>query len=126
MFKSITSSQERDACLALAFLLLLIWLFCKLNGLVYAAMAVILAGMIWSPLMRPFAFLWFGLARVLGGVMSSALLSIVWVALVLPVGLVRRAMGRDSLRLKQWHDGKDSCFVVRERTFTAEDLKHPY
>lgn len=126
MFKSITGSQERDACLALAFLLLLIWLFCKASGFVYAAMAVILAGMIWAPIMRPFAFLWFGLAKVLGGVMSSVLLSIVWAALVLPVGLIRRAMGRDALRLKQWHDGSASCFVERNHTFTAEDLRHPY
>ncbi len=126
MFKSITGAQERDACLALAFLLLLVWFFCRNAGFIYAAMAAILLGMIWPASMRPFACLWFGLAKVMGGFMSSVLLAIVWLALVLPVGLARRAMGRDALGLRQWRSGRGSCFVVRDHAYTADDLKNPY
>lgn len=97
-----------------------------MTGFVYAAMAVMLLGMIWPAAMRPFAFLWFALAKVLGGAMSSVLLAIVWASLVLPVGLIRRALGRDSLHLKQWRNGSASCFVSRDHTYTANDLKNPY
>lgn len=126
MFKSITGYQERDSCLALTFLFLLIWLFSKRVELVYAAMAVLLLGMIWPSAMRPFAWFWYGLAAVLGKFVSSILLGMVWLVLVLPVGLIRRAMGRDSLRLTCWHKGEDTCFVVREHVYNADDLKNPY
>lgn len=126
MFKSITGYQERDSCLALTFLLLLIWLFCKRAELVYAAMIVLLLGMIWPPLMRPFAAFWFGFAQVLGKFTAAILLSVVWLCLVLPVGLVRRMLGRDALALKQWRNGSQSCFVVRDHVYSPDDLKNPY
>lgn len=126
MFKSITGYQERDSCLALVFLLLLVWFFHRRVELVYAAMAALLLGMIWPGAMKPFAFCWYGLAALLGKIMSNVLLSVVWLLLVLPVGLFRRLLGRDSLRLKQWHDGGKSCFVIRDHTYDAGDLKNPY
>lgn len=122
----ITRIQERDTCLALTFLLLLIWFFTRHAELIYAAMAFLLVGMIWSAAMRPLAFLWFGLSNVLGKIMSCVLLSVVYLVIVLPVAVVRRLMGKDSLRLRQWRSGSESCFVVREYSYTAEDLKHPY
>lgn len=126
MFKAITSIQERDACLALTFLLLLIWFFCSLPWLVYLAMLALLLGMVWPALMRPVAFAWFGLAKVMGGIVSSILLTIVWLVLVVPVGLIRQAMGRDALGLQKWHDKAASCFTNRDHKFTREDLQNPY
>lgn len=122
----ITTIQERDTCLALTFLLLLIWFFTRHEEMIYAAMAFLLVGMIWSAAMRPLAFLWFGLSNVLGKVMSCVLLSVVYLLIVLPVAALRRLMGKDALRLRQWRSGSDSCFIVREHIYTAEDLKHPY
>lgn len=126
MFKSITGYQERDSCLALTFLLLVIWCFFRHNAIIYAAMAVLLAGMIWPGLMKPFAFAWYGLAMLLGKVTSSILLTVVWVCMVLPVGLARRLMGRDALGLKKWRNGSESCFVTRDHVYTSDDLKNPY
>lgn len=126
MFKDVTGLQERDTCLAISFLLLLIWFFTKIAGFAYVAMFLMLLGMLWPAAMRPLAFCWFGLAKVLGHVMSSVLLSVIWAVLVLPVGLVRRSMGRDSMRLKEWRKGTDSCFVIRDHRYEADDLKNPY
>ena len=47
-------------------------------------------------------------------------------ALMLPVAVLRRLMGKDALRLRQWRSGSASCFIVREHLYTAEDIKHPY
>lgn len=126
MLENITGIQQRDTCLAVSFLLLLVWLFTKYIAFIYAAMLLMLLGMLCPAAMRPLARLWFGLAQALGHVMSSVLLSIVWAILVVPVGLARRVMGRDSLRLKQWRDGTGTCFVERSHTYTASDLKNPY
>lgn len=126
MDKKISPVQERDACLALVFLLLLIWFFTQAIWLVYAAMAVLLLGMVWPGAMRPFARLWFGLALVLGKFVSSILLGIVWALFVLPVGYARRLMGKDAMRLKGWKEDDSSRFVERDHQYCADDLKNPY
>lgn len=59
-------------------------------------------------------------------VMSRVLLGIVYLLVVLPTGLIRRLLGKDSLNLRLWKQSGDSCFVKRIHIFTANDLKHPY
>lgn len=122
---SISKIQERDSCLALVFLVLLIWLFLRQQWLVYLAMGILLLGMIWPAAMRPFAFCWFGLSHFLGKIVSTILLAVIWLVMVVPVGLLRRMLGRDSLHLKQFRAG-GSAFVVRDHLYTADDLKNPY
>lgn len=123
---NISKLQERDSCLALVFLILIFWLFWRVDWLVFAAMAALLLGMVWPSAMRPFAIFWFGLAHALGNVMSRVLLTVVWLALVVPVGLVRRMMGKDSMRLKEWRNGDGSVFVTRDHKYGSEDLQNPY
>jgi len=124
--KKITPLQCRDSCLALTFLLLLIWLFSKNAYWVYAAMLLLLIGMVVPVSMKPLAWAWFGLSHLLGQVMSRLLLGFVYLLLVLPMGLIRRLLGKDSLRLKLWKQNDASCFVERPHVFTAENLKNPY
>ena len=124
--KNITPLQCRDSCLALTFLLLLIWFFAENAYLVYAAMLLLLIGMVAPVSMKSLAWAWFGLSHLLGQVMSRVLFSIVYLLLVLPVGLIRRLLGKDALRLKLWKQSDASCFVERAHVFTAEDLKNPY
>ncbi|MDR2695074.1 MAG: SxtJ family membrane protein [Deltaproteobacteria bacterium] len=124
--KKITPLQCRDTCLALTFLLLLIWFFTRNAYLVYAAMLLLLIGMVVPIAMQPLAWAWFGLSHLLGQVMSRLLFGIVYLLLVLPVGLIRRLLGKDALRLRLWKQNTASCFVERTHVFSAEDLKNPY
>lgn len=126
MFEKITPLQERDSCLALVFLLLLIWIFYHTQYLVYASMAVLLLGMIWPASMRPFAWCWFGLAQLMSKFVGTIILGLIWCGLVIPMGMTRRAMGKDSMRLKKWHNGDDSVFVNREHKYTPSDISAPY
>ncbi len=89
-------------------------------------MAVLILGMIWPAFMKPFAWAWYGLAAGLGKVTSSILLALVWFLLVLPVGLVRRLLGKDPMRLSAWHKDSGSCFVDREHEYARADLEKPY
>lgn len=122
----ISPLQDRDSGLALAFLLLLCWLFFKLKIFIYLAMAALLLTMIWPTAMRPFALVWFGLSQSLGAVFSRILLSIIWLCMVVPVGLFRRLAGKDNLRLREWRKNNDSVFTERNHTYKADDLKNPY
>jgi hypothetical protein len=126
MLKKNDGIRQRDVCLALTFLLLLLWLLFKQTFFVYAAMLLLLLGMCAPGAMAPFAVVWFGLARILGSVMSFVLLTLVYVVILLPVAIVRRCMGKDAMNLKLWKNGKGSCLVEREHVFTPEDFTHPY
>ena len=116
----------RDTALAMIFLLLLIWLFSGRVWFAYAAMAFTLYAMILPKTLAPLARGWFGLSYYLGLVMSKLLLSLVYVIIVLPVALARKAMGKDSMRLKAWHAGTGSAFVVREHRYTRDDLSNMF
>jgi hypothetical protein len=74
----------------------------------------------------PLAVLWFALGRLLGGVTTRLLLCLLFVGVVLPVALLRRAMGKDPLRLKQFRQGTGSAFVERPHAYQVNDLKYPF
>lgn len=118
--------QDRDSCMALVLILLIVWLFYRVPYLVYAAMGVLLLGMIWPASMRPFTLFWFGLSRVLSKIMGTLMLGLIWSLLVVPIGLLRRALGKDSMRLKEWQKGDNSAFVDRNHKYTSSDINTPY
>ena len=77
-------------------------------------------------LYRPFAKLWFGLSHWLGTIVSKILLTLLFYGLVLPVGLVRRLMGKDAMQLRRWKQDQASVLHTRDHLFQPEDLDHPY
>ncbi len=123
--------QCRDTALAFAFLGLLIWFFTDEINFVYATMFILLWVMVWPSSWQWPARFWFGFSHVLGFFMSKVLLSLIYFIILMPVAIVRRFMGKDSMRLKTWSNPnaenvKQSAFVVREHKFTPKDLEHPY
>jgi hypothetical protein len=124
--QKLTVEQCKDSGLALVLICLICYQIWKLPILMLLAIVFLLVAMTYPPIFRPFARLWFGLSTALGTVVSKVILAVLFYGLVLPVGLVRRAMGKDSMRIKSWKKGKESVFRVREHRFEAKDLEHPY
>jgi len=122
----LTRRQHVDAGLALVLILLLLALLGRQAWAVAAATAATLLLMIAPVAFRPFAVAWFGLSHALGTVMSKVLLSLVFFLLVVPVALLRRGLGKDPMRLRQWKAGQDSVFTVRDVTVSAQDLDRPF
>jgi hypothetical protein len=124
--KSITRQQSQDTGMAMVLLLLIGALSWKRDGLVVAAVIVLVADMTAPQLFAPLAVVWFGLSHVIGSVMSKVLLSVVYVVVVTPVGIVRRLIGSDTLRLRAFKQGDASVLTVRNHRFAARDLEQPY
>jgi hypothetical protein len=124
--KKLTVEQCKDSGLALVLICLICYLVWKLPMLMLLAIIFLVVAMTYPPVFRPFARFWFGLSTALGTVVSKIILAVLFYGLVLPVGLVRRAMGKDSMRIKSWKKGKESVFRVRDHRFAAKDLEHPY
>jgi type VI protein secretion system component VasK len=124
--KQITKDQSRDTGMAMALLALLLgfltdarWFFPLATVLLVVTMAV-------PSVYRPIAFVWLGLSHFLGTIVSRILLTAVFFVVVLPVGLLRRAMGMDSLQLKKFGRGKESVMRVRDHVYVPSDIDKPY
>ena len=123
---TITRDQSRDTGMAMVLLLLLALLKWGRNEFLIAALIVHVVNMLVPQVFRPVAIVWFRLAHLLGAVASRVLMFVVFVLVVTPIGLLRRALGKDSLRLRAFRAGDESVMVVRNHTFTSSDLEKPY
>jgi len=124
--KTISSEQCKDSGLALVLICMICYLVWKHQFLILLAIAFLLVAMTYPPIYKPFARLWFGLSTALGTVVSRILLTIVFYVVVLPVSLIRRALGKDAMKIKIWKKDNASVFRRREHRFSAKDLEHPY
>ena len=124
--KKITADQCKDTGLAMTLIALLVALAKDSMTPVAFAIAVLILTMTAPGLFSPLARLWFGLSHWLGKIASTLLLSIVFVLVVTPVGLIRKLSGKDAMRLGQWKAGRESVFVRRDHHVTAADLEKPF
>ncbi len=124
--EEITASRARDAGLALVLILLLLTKFLHTDIFIWPAVGVLVLTMTWPTVFKPFAIVWFGISNLLGGFISKLLLTLLYVVLVVPVGLIRRVAGKDSMRIKEWKEGSQSVFTVRDHLYTRNDLDKPY
>src|SRR6185436_12415429 len=92
---TITRDQSRDTGMAMVLLLLLASLKWGRNELLIAALIVQIVNMIVPQVFRPVAIVWFGLAHLLGAVASRVLMFVVFAMVVTPIGVLRRALGKD-------------------------------
>lgn len=58
--------------------------------------------------------------------LTTALLYVVFALVVVPVGLIRRWTGKDSLHLRDFKQNRTSVWEKRDHTYTAEDLQKPF
>lgn len=80
-----------------------------------------IASLALPPLAKYTHIVWMKLAEAIGYVMNKVLLSIVFIIVVIPLGLISRLTGKNSIRLKK---GGDTYFKTRNHTYTKADLEN--
>lgn len=118
--------REKDTGLALLLILLLVLFFTEKMYYLYPALLVLVLTMTWPRAFAPFAIIWFGFSKILGEIVSRILLTLVFFLVALPIGLLRKGMGYDSMKLKQWKTGEESYFKDTGHSVTGDDLKSPF
>jgi polyferredoxin len=121
-----THNQARDTGLALLLILLLVVYFSENVTLIIPSIGVLILIMIWPNIFSPLAPYWFGLSRFLGTIASKFILALLYFLIVTPVGVIRRILDKDSMRLKDWKNGTDSVLLERNHTLTPKDIDKPY
>lgn len=124
--RTISTKQAADTGMAAVLLLLLIGLFSHNNLYYKIAIPVLIMNMTFPMFYYPFAIIWLGLSQLLGTIVSKIILSIIYFILVIPVGVFRRLLGKDSLQLSQFKKGNTSVMQTRNHTFVREDIENPY
>jgi hypothetical protein len=124
--KSISKKEASDTGMAMTLICLLLGVYTKNHNFYVAAIPALVINMAFPMFYYPFAMVWLSLTNLLGAVVSRVLLSIVYILILLPVGVIRRAMGRDSLSLKKFKESTTSAMVTRNHEFTADDIKNPF
>src|SRR2546423_14426371 len=124
--RPITKEQSKDTGMAMVLLLLLASAAFKRQALITVAMIALVVYMTLPQLYRPVAVLWLGLSHLLGTVVSKILLTLIFFGVVTPIGLARKLLRIDSMNLKGFKTGDNSVMVVRNHTFTGQDIEKPY
>lgn len=124
--KRITKDQARDTGLAMVLLCLILGFLTDAGWLFKLALPLLVLTMIAPGFYRPVAYVWLGLSHLLGTVVSRILLTVVFFVIVLPVGLARRLLGKDSLHLREFGRGKQSVMMVRDHVYVPSDIEKPY
>jgi hypothetical protein len=116
----------RDAGQAFILILLIVAYFLGLTALLPWIITAMLLLMLWPAAYRPFAWFWFSFSLALGRLSSLVLLTIIYGVFVIPVGLFRRAIGKDALQLRGFRKGRGSVMHIRDHTFGPSDLEQLY
>lgn len=126
ILKMVSTAQSKDAGLALVLISLILAITISTYYFLPLGICLLVITMTAPDLFRPFAKFWFGFSHVLGSIVSRVLLTLLFYIMVMPVGLIRRALGKDAMQLMKWKKGKTSVFHDRDHLFSRQDLEHPY
>ena len=120
-----TSKQQNTGFGLVASLVILamsIWY--KIDLYIFAVITLLIS-LLLPKLYTPFAWLWFGLAKLLEQFMSKVVLFLIFFLVVTPVGLIRRMLGKDSL-----HTGvskkQKNFFETQIHKYEAVDLEKQF
>lgn len=125
-YRDISRTQAGDTGMAMVLILLLIGFFSRETIYFISAIPVLLLNMIRPSFFRPLAVVWFGLSFLMGTVVSSVFLTIIFFIVVTPVGVFRRILGKDTLKLNAWKKDQSSVFKVRQTQTTSDSIKKPF
>jgi hypothetical protein len=122
----ISTKQNTDTGLAILLILLVVTFVT--NELFYTKLMlpVLLITMISPKLLYPFAVVWLSLSKILGTLFSKIILTFIFFIMVVPIGFIRRILGKDNLKLREFKKDKTSVFINRDYLFTAKDLEKPF
>ncbi len=122
----ISKDQAKDTGMAIVLILLIFAGFLEQFLYVKIAILILLLDMIYPMLFKYFAVVWFGFSRLLGMVVSKVILTVIFYFVVTPIGLIRRILGYDSLKLKQYKVSTESVMIERDIEFSKEDIEKPF
>jgi large-conductance mechanosensitive channel len=77
-------------------------------------------------ILYPFAVIWFGFSKLLGVISTFIMMALVFFLIVAPVGILRKLMGKDRMKMKEFKKSRQSVMVNRNHLYSAEDFLNTF
>jgi hypothetical protein len=120
-----TQKQNTEFGMTLTFVLLALTWWWRLP-LLLPAMTALLTSLLCPIVYTPVAWAWMRLGKGLESGMSKLVLCMIFFLVVTPVGRIRRLMGKDGMRLRDFANSRDSVFEDRTHGYQKEDLEKQF
>lgn len=124
--RTLSMAQLYGSGLAFILILLILFVFSKINLLLYGAIAVTILLMISPAPFKYFAYIWLAFGELLGLVIGRLILSVIYSVLVVPIGLLKRKSLRSNMHLSLFKKDTNSVFKERNHTFSENDFYKPF
>jgi uncharacterized membrane protein len=118
----ITKKQSVEFGLVTILVSTFLAIYFKQSYFVIAAFFLTLITLIVPIVFYPFAAVWFWLSKILSAIGSWIILTTVFFIVVTPVGIIRRLLNRDSLKINQFKKSTKSVMTDRDHLYTAGDF----
>ena len=122
----VAKKQNIDFGIVLALVLLVTGLIFHIRILFGLTVVALLLTALLPVLFTPFAWCWFKFAVVVERFFSVIILSVIFYFVVTPVGLIRRLFAKDSMHLFDFKKGKNSVFMVKDKTYGKSDVEQQF
>lgn len=126
MKTTFTQKENIESGLALVVVLLVASLLFQSPLIIRISIGLVVLLIVIPAAFYPVSLLWLNLSHLLGRVSSFLILALIFLLVVTPVGLFRRLIGKDRLRLSQFKKTTTSVFEERNHHFVKDDLLHPF
>ena len=123
---SFTKKENVDSGLALLLIMLILGFVLKMTLLFKLAIVIAVVTMAVPVCIYPFTVFWLNASDLLGKLMSTIILSVIFFIVLCPIALVRKLSGKDSLHLKKFKKSQNSVFTERNHTYSKTDLVNPF
>ena len=94
--------------------------------LVGGAIALLALALLIPVVFRPLTYLWMVLGLLSQKLVSKLILILLYLFLVIPIGMIRKYLGKDTLNLKRFKKTRQSVFKLRNHQYEPNDLEYPF
>jgi hypothetical protein len=126
IFAKVTEKQSQEFGQVAVLVSIFLALYLGEKNFLRAAFILSLITVTIPSIFYPLAVCWFGLSGILSATSSRILMGMVFLLIVIPVGLSRKLLGKDNLKLKQFKKSKGSVMINRDHLYTEADLLHTF
>jgi hypothetical protein len=122
----LSETQCKDAGMAFVLLFLILNFSFPGGYWLFIATAILVITMCVPGIIKPFAKVWYYGTEFMGTYVSKLILFVVFYIVVTPIGLLRRLLKKDTLKLQEYKKGQKSVMDERNKIYKPGDIVKPF
>jgi prepilin signal peptidase PulO-like enzyme (type II secretory pathway) len=126
LFTEISKKKNTESGLLVLLACIVINFYKPNHGIEKLMLIITLLTLLLPVVFSPFTYYWSGIVKILAAINSIIVLAVLFILVVIPVGIIRKWMGIDNLKLRQFKKGNETVFKERNHLYKAVDIKHSF